>query len=566
MKDIRLGFEVETGKVVNVKPSHIIVGGLTHLSGKSTTLEGLLDRSGCKAIVFKTKIGEKAFTEGTLIPPYFKERSDWQFIQSLVEAALKERVKWERSWIIRLSKDEPGLLEFRSRIKELLAKEKKLRAMDRDMLTNLGAYLDLILPEIQYANFSKTLELSDGINIVDLEKYRDEVQHLVISSTMEEVLNNHTDTIVVMPEAWKHLPQGRGTPCKLAAVSFIRQGATNNNYLWIDSQDITGVDKEPLKQVSTWILGLQTEKNEVVRTLDQVPLPKSAKPKPEEIMTLERGHFFVCTPKETIKVYAQPAWLDEKTAKQIAKGEKSVDDVARPEKLVPHTVKRATAPAPTPAVGTPQEYTRLQKDIVEMRNDFFDKVNEVRDYTNKVGLEVMNLKKQLPDENVIVSKVLQKMPQPNNVPPVVDKEAIVREVLAQVPKAAGAVTYEVAPVEKIQKDFLEETKNVLLGDISGLDAEQKKILKFVETANKGVTATEITERALFKKVGGGTMQKTRNLCKDMHNKNLVRYDTAHGKVFQMLKDRIKDRLAFHGASDQEIQQVYDHVMMEMLGG
>ena len=59
--EILLGYEIKTAKPVKIKPSHLIVTGVTQLSGKTTTLETLIKRSGLKAIVFKTKIGERSF-------------------------------------------------------------------------------------------------------------------------------------------------------------------------------------------------------------------------------------------------------------------------------------------------------------------------------------------------------------------------------------------------------------------------------------------------------------------------------------------------------------------------
>jgi hypothetical protein len=76
MKKIKLGYEVPTGKEVFVEPSHLIVTGITQQSGKTTTLEGLIHRGTGKAIVFKTKPGEKSFTEGTLTAPFVRDRSD----------------------------------------------------------------------------------------------------------------------------------------------------------------------------------------------------------------------------------------------------------------------------------------------------------------------------------------------------------------------------------------------------------------------------------------------------------------------------------------------------------
>src|SRR3990167_367391 len=116
---IKLGYEVETGDEVSIEPSHLIVTGLTQKAGKTTTLESLVSRSKRRAIVFRTKIGEKSFLHGTIIPPYFKDRSDWQFIQSLIEATIKERLRtFERAKIIQICKQTGGnsLLDFKKKV------------------------------------------------------------------------------------------------------------------------------------------------------------------------------------------------------------------------------------------------------------------------------------------------------------------------------------------------------------------------------------------------------------------------------------------------------------------
>ena len=216
MKNIKLGYEIGTGNPVQIKPSHLIVTGVTQLSGKTTTLESLIQRSGLRAIVFRTKIGEKSFLKGTIIPPYFKDRSDWQFIQGLVEATIKEKLRsFERAKIIQICKQTGGksLLEFKKKVDERLL-EPKLNAFEKDILTNLQAYLEIVLPKLQSISFSNELELVEGINIIDLERFsRDnEVQSLIIRSVADEVLNNFKGVVLVLPEAWKFLPQGRAIP------------------------------------------------------------------------------------------------------------------------------------------------------------------------------------------------------------------------------------------------------------------------------------------------------------------------------------------------------------------
>lgn len=326
MKEVLLGFEVGDGSPVRLRPSHLIVTGITQLSGKTTTLEALINRSDFRAIAFRTKPGEAGFSAGKVIPPFFVERSDWQYIESLLEATLKERLKFERSWIIRACKGAGSIEEVDKNISELLGKSRE-GSLQHGVYTSLHAYFELVLPQLKHEYFSSELTLHDGVNIMDLEKFSDEVQSLVIRSVLEHVLRNERNTVVIVPEAWKFLPEKRGSPVKYAAEAFIRQGATRGNFLWIDSQDLAGVDKSPLKQVSNWILGLQLERNEVQHTLDQIPLPSSLKPRPEKVMTLKVGHFICCNPTFTKEAYVMPAWLNEEIAKKVSLGELGVEQV-----------------------------------------------------------------------------------------------------------------------------------------------------------------------------------------------------------------------------------------------
>lgn len=77
MSKIKLGYKIPTGEEIFIQPSHLIVTGITQQSGKTTTLEALIQRSKLKAIIFKTKIGEKGFSTGTIVPPFFRDRSDF---------------------------------------------------------------------------------------------------------------------------------------------------------------------------------------------------------------------------------------------------------------------------------------------------------------------------------------------------------------------------------------------------------------------------------------------------------------------------------------------------------
>jgi len=575
-KQILLGYEIKTGKKVDVPLTHLVVTGITQESGKTTTLEALIKRSGIKAVVFKTKIGEKGFSEGTVIPPYFKERFDWEYVLDLLQSLRKEQMKFEKGWIIRLCKKADSLLSLSQNIKLILASDeqakelfgKKLRDIDRNVLSILDAYLDKILPELQVSRFSNILELHDGVNIMDLERYTDEVASLIIKSVLDSVLKEFKNTIVVIPEAWKFIPQDSGNPCKGSVTSFIRQGATNGNYVWIDSQDITNTDKAPLKQISTWVLGYQSEINEIKRTLDQISLPKRKKPKPEDISQLPIGHFYATYKDFTKKVYVQPIWLDKKTAIKIAKGKLDVEKVKRPDKLVPfkiEAVPEKIEKLPRPSMIDLEKIKNVEKKVIELRTDTFDKFSQTQQMISNLSSEILKMKsmpKQEINTDEIVSLVLQKVPMQQTMP--VNVEEIVNKVLARVPKLGMTASYEVAPLEKIRKDFLETTKTKILADIGTLDEEQKKILKFVETQGKGCNQSMILTKCLFlSATSGGTRSRISGKCREMANLEIMRMD-KNAVCYPNLKDRIKSLLGTHQASDQEIDQVYNHILAEML--
>ncbi len=564
-QEIKLGYEIRTGKEVLIRPAHLVVTGITQESGKTTTLQALIKRGKFRAIIFKTKIGEKGITEGTIIPPYYKDEFDWEYAAELLESSRKEKLKFERSWIIKYSKTAKNLLEFKANIDNALAKE-KIRELEKSVLITLQAYLEKILPELQYAPLSKTLDLQEGINIMDLERFKEETQSLIIRSVLAEVLKHYKNTIIIIPEAWKYLPERLGSPVKRPAEAFIRQGATNNNFLWIDSQDITGVSKSILKQVSNWILGYQREINEIKRTLDQIPLPNRKKPKPEDIASLQTGHFFVATSQFIKKVYVQPIWVKDKTAKLIALGKKKVENLEQPQLLAPYSIQaQKVGFEPTQArEKLSLDLSPIKKELIELRNDFFNKIQEQQQAITKVYSELFALKnqpKQEIDTDEIISKVLQKVTISNNTQ--INEEELISKVLARVPKVAGAVTYEVAPLKKIKKDFLEEAKTKILNDINTLNSEEKKALKYIETQGKGIKANELITRCFLQKDGGGARVKASKTLSSLNNIEVIRKDVG-GVSFPRLKDRIKELLERHDATEQEIEQVYNHILMEML--
>jgi len=320
---ILLGFEVGSGNPVYMSKHHLVITGMTQLSGKTTALEALISRAGSelKAIAFKTKRGESGFKDFREIPPFFRERADWQYVESLLEATLRERMKFERSWIIKACRGTKTLRDVYQAVEELKAKARK-DSLSESVYTNLAEYLKIVVPQIERIRFTRSLDLKPGINVMDLVDMSLEMRMLVIQSVMEYALDHLNDTVIIVPEAWEALPQSRGTPVKVYAETYIRKGASVGNYLWVDSQDLAGIDKTPLRQCDNWILGRQKEQHEVDRTKDSI---FRNPPSDEEIRTLPIGHFYAALGNDVYKVYVKPSWLPEDVAKRVARGELEPD-------------------------------------------------------------------------------------------------------------------------------------------------------------------------------------------------------------------------------------------------
>jgi hypothetical protein len=328
-KTVHLGFAVGSAAPVEIPIRNMVVTGQTQESGKTTTLEALIARSGVRSIAFVTKRGEGGFSAGRRIPAYFRERADWVFVASLIDATLGEKNKLLRAWLMKVCRGTKTLAEVQKNVRE---RHKDARGFAESIYEEINGYLDLVVPEIEATPLASKIQIGPGLNVMDLTGYSLALQQLVIRSALEHVYEKETGVITVVPEAWEFIPQGRRSPVKLAAAELVRKGSVLANFLWPDSQDIAGVDKELLRSCPVWLIGVQREANEIKRALSNIPAG-IAKPSAADIATLERGQFYACFGRHAIKTYVQPEWMREKTAIAIAGGEQIA--VSPPERKPP---------------------------------------------------------------------------------------------------------------------------------------------------------------------------------------------------------------------------------------
>lgn len=323
---VSLGYAVGSGAEVSVPVGHMVVTGVTQQSGKTTTLDALVQRSGRKAVTFVTKRGETAFAGGHRMAPFFRERADWVFVASLIDATLGEKNKLLRSWLMKACRGTKTLAEVQRNVR---AAKATARGFNESIYTEIDGYLDLVVPQLAQLPPVRKVSVRPGLNVVDVSPYSTELQSLVIKSVLEHVYEHETDTLVVIPEAWEFIPEGRGSPVKREAEVLLRKGASLGNFVWVDSQDLAGVWKLALRAASVYLVGVQREANEIKRTLANIPAG-IAKPTAAEIAHLERGEFFACWGRHVVKTYVQPAWMTADLARALATGSVNctADDIA----------------------------------------------------------------------------------------------------------------------------------------------------------------------------------------------------------------------------------------------
>ena len=370
MDMIRLGYEIGTGDPVSIPLRHTAVTGQTQESGKTTTLEALIARSGLRAVAFITKRGEKSFRLVNPISPYFREPAldaetpMWRWVESIFGTLGESVGSDDQALIIQCSRyvlkteDYKQKAEKRTRVvesrrepvttlKQVAANVALMlqhaRGRDRKSLTRLDAYFQIVMPQIARMKSSRDLDLADGINVMDLDGLTSEMQMLIVRSVLEAVYTERRNTVVIIPEAWKFIPRARSSPVRFAAEIYIRQGLALKNVLMLDSQDLANIATEVLKSIGVWILGKQSEINEVKRVVDYIPAsPRIAR---EAIMQLGKGEFYVVAEGKVRKCYVQPAGMEDLQAQAIARGEESADSWGEIERTLDHGAKNANKAA-----------------------------------------------------------------------------------------------------------------------------------------------------------------------------------------------------------------------------
>jgi hypothetical protein len=380
---IDIGFELGTGRPIKIPDDrHMVIVGQTQLSGKTTTLEAIAERTKKNAVAFITRRGEASFEYGHRIQPYFHapldpqtRDIDWQFVESLLGITLEEQRKSDpqRLAIIEATVGAKTIQKVHDNVVGLMT---KARGRAKGTYVLLDAYFRKVIPELERAEYSDKLDLHRGLNVMDISDFSENLRGLFVRSVTEKIYSSLRNTNTIVPEAHSMIPEGRNSPSKIAIRELIRQGAASGNFVHIDSQDFAGIDKACLRQVGVWIIGVQREQNELDRVLKSfVAVP--ARPSVDEVMQLGKGEFFISWGEDRAKCYVWPLWADGWAAQQYAKGAAKIPVMpARPRKSaaaaapVPDksTYKVPEGPMVREVQVTTHEYRLLQEELEKERS------------------------------------------------------------------------------------------------------------------------------------------------------------------------------------------------------
>lgn len=328
---IELGYRTDDGEPFEIPVKHTVLTGITR-HGKSETMKAMADRVeelGYTVLIFDVKPQRRDYDDiGHDVPVYLEQAADPRTLRRLLENVGEMSMSYQFAELVKLYEEGDGYADILERIDEWL--EEGRHPVQEDKLYQIQYLLRELVEDLDRVEITESLELEDGINVMDLSGVERSVQQLAVSSTAKEVLDHREDVIVCIDEASRFIPQNGNPPANKQLVRMIKEGAAKGVWLWIADQTVTGVDKDPLKQVDVWIFGRQREQNEVDRVRDQVGKSNYSD---ADVKEMAKGHFIVDLETEAPMVYVRPVWMDDETARGIARGDQEIEDEPEPEDM-----------------------------------------------------------------------------------------------------------------------------------------------------------------------------------------------------------------------------------------
>jgi len=326
-------FSVPEGEAVEVEPFHTLIAGQTQFSGKTTLAKRMAtwaEEQGYRVLVFDTKETEADYQGfGREVPVCLRQPTDSFVLIGLLESMFRRKLTPYYATLSRLSQGAADTGEIITRAKKLESETRS--AWLKDASRVLYDLLERLQAETQKIRTVPSLELNEGINRMVINELSLEAQQLVVKNSFEDLLRRYArNTICILDEAFKFLPQGFSSAATRPIMLTITQGAKTGLFVWIATQFLAITDKDPLKACALKFLGTQDHETEVVHTLNLVPEAKARFTK-DDIMRLKLGHWILVrkSPPYTGIVYALPIGLETEIGRKVARNELSPRDIKK---------------------------------------------------------------------------------------------------------------------------------------------------------------------------------------------------------------------------------------------
>jgi len=302
---------VGTGAKVEIPLHHTIVSGMTG-TGKTTLLKRIIAQL-YKGIIFDVK---EDYSDILTVPPKVTaDITDSLAIKEILEVYGGMGLKGEFPELIKATTSAKDLWDVLENIKKMLERD-NIHPVRKDKLLIIHELLQNFIRDIGPL-LALGRSRNDRIMRIDISPLSLPLQQYIVKEELRALEN---DTVVIIDEAHRFVPERESSISKREIINLLREGRSRNNFVILSDQTITGISKEALKQCWNWVMGRQLEINEVKRVLNQtMSIRKDAK----DIASLRVGEFIYFTPNETIRFYSWPPFMSKEDAiiKAISMGE-----------------------------------------------------------------------------------------------------------------------------------------------------------------------------------------------------------------------------------------------------
>ncbi len=584
VRGMKLGFEIGTGKVVDVPVTHTVFSALTG-GGKTEAVLRLMKEAaaqGYTILALDVKAKPRDFDGiGREIKPVISQSTEPLLVLRMLEAVAGYGLFSRFPVILDACADTKDLEEFRANL-EALRDNKKAWARRREDAKVLAYFTKRLRDQVAKGSYSSELQLRPGINVMDISRLPEGVQQLVVDSVLRRLLEGHEKVILVLEEAIRFIPQAEKVQFDTSARRFIREGRSANLWLWASGQALTEMDVHVRKNIRLWILGPQSEVNEAKRFTEQVPL----KVKAAEIQSLSTGHFIVGIRRadeeggkvEVKKIYVQPTWLPDDVAVGIATERWTLKDAMKhkrrakvldiPEKEMEKGLSKLKEVKDTDEEERRRYEAKLDEQKKELQKVWGDnarlaeKVKELEQKLRGIGDPRSNLEPKLGEALGLPSDPpgSSTLGHPGLHPEDLETSwlqeqvdlrtrAIVREEISRIGPLG---VREVPPPRAILQNLLQEQVERVKGKVAALNVQQKKMLAYLAAKGVALGYGEVVKAASGYDSGPG-----RTMLKALETTGLVTFDSKHSRIRYAGREVVKEQL---GSTYDLVEKDHEEVL------